>query len=126
MLATHAMLLLGVPLSRVLHRLHEVRSQRYQLMRGFFHGATDEVDDLEDAAQPRLVSLLLEEGAAAVGKRVGELNLAKLNVEIKAIRRRNIRGIDPSPEVLLEAGDVLVLLGRPEGLAAAEIRLLQG
>ena len=126
MLATHAMLLLGVPLSRVLHRLHEVRSQRYQLMRGFFHGATDEEDDLEDAAQPRLLSLLLEEGAAAVGKRVSELNLAKLKVEIKAIRRRNIRGIDPSPEVLLEAGDVLVLLGRPEGLAAAEIRLLQG
>ena len=126
MLATHAMLLLGVPLSRVLHRLREVRSQRYQLMRGFFHGATDEEDDLEDAAQPRLLSLLLEEGAAAVGKRVSELNLAKLKVEIKAIRRRNIRGIDPSPEVLLEAGDVLVLLGRPDGLAAAEIRLLQG
>ena len=126
MLATHAMLLLGVPLSRVLHRLREVRSQRYRLMRGFFHGATDEEEDLEEGAQPRLYSILLDEGAAAVGKTVGALNLEKLNVDIKAIRRRNISGIDAGPAVILEVGDVLVLLGRPEELAAAEIRLLQG
>jgi CPA2 family monovalent cation:H+ antiporter-2 len=47
-------------------------------------------------------------------------------VEVTAIRRRNIRGINPGPDVVLEASDVVVLLGRPEGLAAAEIQLLQG
>lgn len=126
MLATHAMMLLGVPLSRVLRRLQAVRTQRYQLMRGFFHGATDEDADLEDASQPRLYSVVLDEGAASVGKAVGELNLAALNVEITALRRRNIRGIKPAPELYLQAGDVLVLLGTPENLAAAEIALLQG
>jgi CPA2 family monovalent cation:H+ antiporter-2 len=126
MLATHAMMLLGVPLSRVLRRLQAVRTQRYQLMRGFFHGATDEDADLEDASQPRLYSVVLDEGAASVGKAVGELNLAALNVEITALRRRNIRGIKPEPELYLQAGDVLVLLGTPENLAAAEIALLQG
>jgi monovalent cation:H+ antiporter-2, CPA2 family len=119
-------LLLGVPLSRVLHRLRDVRSQRYQLMRGFFHGATDEETDLEDALHPRLYSIMLEEGAAAVGKDVGELNLGKLGVEVKSIRRRNVGGMEPDPAVKLQASDVLVLLGRPEELAAAEIRLLQG
>ena len=126
MLAAHAMLLLGVPLSRVLHKLRAVRSERYQLMRGFFHGATDEEEDLEEAAQPRLYSIMLEEGAAAVGTTIGELNLAKWKVDITAVRRRNIRGVNPGPEVTLEVGDVVVLLGRPEGLAAAEMRLLQG
>jgi CPA2 family monovalent cation:H+ antiporter-2 len=126
MLATHAMMLLGIPLSRVLRRLRAVRSQRYQLMRGFFHGATDEEDDREDASQPRLRSVVLDEGAAAVGRAIGELNLGAVNVEITAVRRRNIRGLNPGPELHLEAGDVLVLLGTPENLAAAEIGLLQG
>jgi monovalent cation:H+ antiporter-2, CPA2 family len=126
MLATQAMMLLGIPLSRVLRRLRAVRSQRYQLMRGFFHGATDEEEDREDANQPRLYSVVLDEGAAAVGRAVGELNLEAINVEITAVRRRNIRGINPGPELHLEAGDVLVLRGTPENLAAAEIGLLQG
>ncbi len=126
MLAVHAMLLLGVPLSRVFGKLRQVRSERYQLMRGFFHGATDEEEDVAEAAQPRLYSIMLDEGAAAVGKTIGALDLAKCNVEVTAIRRRNIGDVSPGPEVVMEAGDVVVLLGRPEGLAAAEMRLLQG
>ncbi|HVK56503.1 MAG TPA: monovalent cation:proton antiporter-2 (CPA2) family protein [Burkholderiales bacterium] len=126
MLATHVMLLLGSPLPHVLSRLREVRSQRYQLMRGFFRGATDEEEGLEESALPRLCSILLDEGASAVGKTIGELNLAKLEVEVTSVRRRHVRGVNPKPDVVLEAGDVVVLLGRPEALAAAEIRLLQG
>jgi len=126
MLATHAMLLLGVPLSHVLRRLRDVRSERYQLMRGFFRGVTDENADVEDDRQPRLYSILLDDGAAAVGKSIGELNLGKFGVEVTAVRRRNIKGVNPAKDVVLEAADVVVLLGSPEGLAAAEIRLLQG
>ena len=33
---------------------------------------------------------------------------------------------EPGPETRFEAGDVVVVLGEPDGLAAAEIRLLQG
>jgi len=40
-----------------------------------------------------------------------------------AVRRHNIRGVDPQPDTRLEAGDALVLLGRPAALAAAELRL---
>jgi CPA2 family monovalent cation:H+ antiporter-2 len=43
-----------------------------------------------------------------------------------AVRRRNIRGLDPQPDTRVVAGDVLVLRGVPENLAAAEMRLLQG
>ncbi len=42
------------------------------------------------------------------------------------MRRRGIRVGEPAPETRFETGDVVVLLGEPDALAAAEIRLLQG
>jgi len=35
-------------------------------------------------------------------------------------------GGEPAPETRFEAGDVVVVLGEPDSLAAAEMRLLQG
>ncbi|MHB1173730.1 MAG: monovalent cation:proton antiporter-2 (CPA2) family protein [Sulfuriferula sp.] len=127
MLASHALLLLGVPLTRVLKKLRGVREQRYGLLRGFFRGATDEEIELSDTAQPRLLSVLITgQAAAAAGKTLAETGVLELGIEVIAIRRRNIRGLDPEPETQVLAGDVLVLRGIPENLAAAEIRLLQG
>ena len=126
MLASHALLLLGVPLTRVLKKLRGVREQRYGLLRGFFRGATDEEAELSETAQPRLLSVLIAEQAAAAGKTLAETGVLELGVEVIAVRRRNIRGLDPQPETQVLAGDVLVLRGIPENLAAAEIRLLQG
>jgi len=40
-------------------------------------------------------------------------------------QRRGIRVGEPGPETCFEAGDVVVL-GEPDALEAAEIRLLQG
>jgi len=42
------------------------------------------------------------------------------------MRRRGIRVGEPAPATRFEAGDVVVVLGEPDSLAAAEIRLLQG
>ena len=126
MLASHALMLLGVPLSRVLKRIREVREQRYGLFRGFFRGASDVNIEQSELVQPRLQSVHLTPGAAAVGKLLGELGLDSLMVEVIAVRRHNIRGVDPSPDTRVEAGDVLVMRGVPENLAVAEIRLLQG
>ena len=39
---------------------------------------------------------------------------------------RGIRVGEPGPETRFESGDVMVLLGEPDALEAAEIRLLQG
>ncbi len=41
-------------------------------------------------------------------------------------RRRGIHMGEPAPETCFETGDVLVVLGEPDALEAAEIRLLQG
>jgi CPA2 family monovalent cation:H+ antiporter-2 len=126
MLASHAMLLLGLPLSRVLKRIREVREHRYGFLSGFFHGATDIEPEQNESSQPRLHSVFLSTGAAAVGKTLADMLLDKMLVEVIAVRRRNIRGLAPQSDTRLEEGDVLVLRGVPEGLAAAEIKLLQG
>ena len=126
MLATHALALLGVPMHKVIKRLREVREQRYVLLRGFFHGASDSTDHLTDAQQPRLHSVILGDGARAIAHTLGELQLDQAGVTVSAIRRRGIRGIEPGNETLLEAGDVVVLLGVPAALAAAEEWLLRG
>ena len=123
MLASHSLLLLGVPLNRVLKRIRAIREERYSLFRGFFHGATDAADAAENL-QPRLHSVLLPDRARAVGQPLAELELDGL-VEVTGVRRRGARSQRPGPDWVFEAGDVVVLLGRPENLALAEQRLLK-
>lgn len=124
MLASHALLLLGVPLARVLRSIRRVREHRYSLLRGFFHGHTDVDLDEAEHAQPRLASIALDARSAGVERTLGELRLDELGVQVTAVRRRNIRGADPQPGMRLRKGDVVVLLGTPETIAAAETRLL--
>jgi CPA2 family monovalent cation:H+ antiporter-2 len=53
-----------------------------------------------------------------------QLRLAQLGCEVSAIRRRGIRAVEPAPETRLLEGDVVVVLGDPEAVTAAEERLL--
>jgi CPA2 family monovalent cation:H+ antiporter-2 len=126
MLASTTLMLTGVPLNRVLRRIRETREQRYSLFRGFFRGITDETDSGDEASQPRLHSVTVTPRSAAIGRTLGEIDFARLHVEVTAVRRRNIRGIAPDPTTRIEEGDVLVLLGAEADLAAAEIKLVQG
>jgi CPA2 family monovalent cation:H+ antiporter-2 len=124
MLGSHALVLLGVPLARVVRRVREARDSRYRLLRGYFHGA-DDAAEFDDGTHVRLHSVPIEAGAAAVGRRLGDLALAQIGAEVTAVRRRGIRGADPSDDLVLQAGDVLVLRGAPEALELAEERLLK-
>ncbi|CAG0978026.1 Glutathione-regulated potassium-efflux system protein KefC [Burkholderiales bacterium] len=124
MLASHSLLLLGVPLNRVLARIRAIREERYSLFRGFFHGATDAADAAENL-QPRLKSVVIAERAAAIGRTLAELGIEGL-VEVSGVRRRGVRSTRPTPDWRFESGDIVVLLGRPEDLAIAEGRLLDG
>ncbi|HRE18478.1 MAG TPA: TrkA C-terminal domain-containing protein [Rhodocyclaceae bacterium] len=71
-------------------------------------------------------SVWLAPGSKTIGRSLEELDLATTGCEVSAIRRRGIRAVEPAPETRLEEGDVVVVLGRPEEVAAAEDRLLRG
>jgi CPA2 family monovalent cation:H+ antiporter-2 len=124
MLASSTMMLMGVPLTRVLRRIRETREHRYELFRGFFRGITDAADSDDLALQQRLHSVLVTAGAKAIGRQLLELELGQ--VEVTAVRRRHVRTTTPAPEMRIEVGDVVVLLGSESAVAAAEMKLLQG
>ncbi|HLD09218.1 MAG TPA: NAD-binding protein, partial [Methylophilaceae bacterium] len=126
MLASHALMLLGVPLNRVVKRIRMFREERYKLFRGFFHGISDVAQEALDKHQPRMHSVPLSSSAYAVGKRPIDIGLEGYNVEIKSIRRPNSNGFEPTLDVVFAEGDVVVLLGTPEYLAGAEKALLVG
>lgn len=126
MIGSHLLLLLGVPVSRIVKSVRDVRRDRYRMLRGFFHGQDLFEEQQSEAYRERLHSITLTEGARAVGKRLAELRLEELGVSVSAVRRGGIRGPEPSPDTRLVAGDVLVLYGTPEALAEAEKALLGG
>jgi monovalent cation:H+ antiporter-2, CPA2 family len=126
MLASHALMLLGVPVRRVVERIRTVREGRYALLRGFFHGESDEPADLDEASQPRLHAVTLAAGAHAIGRTLGELDVGQRRALVSAVRQHGTRLNAPPPELRLEEGDVVVLMGDAEAVAAGEILLLQG
>jgi CPA2 family monovalent cation:H+ antiporter-2 len=126
MLASHALMLLGVPLHRVVKRIRLFREERYQLFKGYFHGVTDAEDEALEKQQVRLHSVIISPNSFAVGRRLAEMHLENFDVEIKSIRRPNANGKVPTEDSLLAEGDVIVLLGQPTGLADAQNALLTG
>ncbi len=123
MLASHALVLLGVPLRRVVHTVQMARDARYESLRGFFHGASDAADDAENL-QLRLHTVVLNERSKIIGKTIEALALAELAVDVTAVRRGKNR-LQAENELALQAGDVIVLRGSAEGVARAEQRLLK-
>jgi CPA2 family monovalent cation:H+ antiporter-2 len=126
MLASQALLLAGVPLGRVIRHVQESRARRYSMFSGYLRDsakAETEVGEDTESLQPRFQNVLLNVGDAAVGKRLKEMKLDELNVEVNAVRRHSVEGSHPSGDMVLRAGDVLVLLGQQVTLEAAEKRL---
>ena len=67
MLASHALALVGVPMRRVIRIVQDQRDARYNLLRGYFHGADDDtVDELETE---RLTTVTLPMGARSLRPR---------------------------------------------------------
>ncbi len=123
MLASHALVMLGVPLRRVVHRVQAARDERYASLRGYFHGAGDTPDDAEHL-HVRLHSVTLDDHASAIGKALGSLKLSELGAEVTMLRRGK-RRLDITFGTVLEAGDIVVLRGTRDGVSRAEARLLK-
>jgi CPA2 family monovalent cation:H+ antiporter-2 len=124
MLASHALALVGVPMRRVIRIVQDQRDARYNLLRGFFHGADDNsVDELD---HERLATVTLPPHARAVGQSLPSFALEDVKVRILSLRRSDGRLATLEAHTLLEESDTLVLSGKAEALALAEQRLLMG
>ncbi|WCM88478.1 monovalent cation:proton antiporter family protein [Acidovorax sp. NCPPB 3576] len=123
MLASHALALVGVPMRRVLRLVQDQRDARYNLLRGYFHGADD--DTVSERDQERLASIMLPPGVRALGQPLGPLALHAMGVRVVNLRHKDGRMSQPDDATVLAEGDTLVLSGHPTALALAEDALLR-
>jgi CPA2 family monovalent cation:H+ antiporter-2 len=123
MLASHALVLVGVPMRRVIQMARNARDARYGLLRGYFHGADD--DTVDELQQERLHSITLPTAAICIGQRIGDLALHAVGVRVVSVRLAAGRVLAADDQLALSAGDTLVLSGLPEPLALAEEKLLR-
>ena len=121
MLAGHALALVGVPMRRVLRTVQQQREQRYRLLRGYFRGANEELQD-DDSEYEKLETLVLAEGLQCLGQVVDDIRplLDRFDVHLVSVRRASGASLSPRGDLILEPGDTLVLSGKQVDLAEVE------
>jgi CPA2 family monovalent cation:H+ antiporter-2 len=124
MLASHALALVGVPMRRVIRVVQDQRDARYNLLRGYFHGADD--DKADEVDHERLNTFTLSAGARAIGQPLARLALEALGVRVASLRRRDGKTAEATDEAVLADGDTLVLSGKAGALAMAIDKLQKG
>ena len=125
MMASHVLLMMGVPMRKVVRRITNAREARYSLLRGYFRGVDDEVDTKESW---RLHSVTLLPESASIGKTLEELHLENEGVSVQAVRRKeggsDYVKLELTPDLRLQVNDILVLSGNSEATDLAESKLL--
>jgi CPA2 family monovalent cation:H+ antiporter-2 len=127
MLASHLLLALNVPASRILYKIRAIHADRYRIIQGFFKGM-DDPTFLEETETNRvsLHALTITENAHAIGKKVGDFIEENVPSAIKVLTRGTTRYSDPDPEMIIQEGDVLVLFATPEALYVLIEKILGG
>ncbi|WP_421285551.1 cation:proton antiporter [Aeromonas veronii] len=123
MLVSHLLLNCDIPIGRVIRRMELERSSQYRFLHGFYWGDQSASNLEADQLLERLHPLLLHDQAWAVGHEVRELPLDE--VRIKEVQRGD-QSLEPRPELVLAAGDRLILFGTVVAMEQAEQRLLEG
>jgi len=126
MLAANLLEILDVPADEISHLIEKTRADHYYNLRGYFHGQQPE--SVEDFAEDhyRRHTVVLTSGSQTIGKTIEECHLGEMGVSILSVRRDNIRGDDPNPDMKLQQDDALLLEGGTEELELAEEMLLRG
>jgi CPA2 family monovalent cation:H+ antiporter-2 len=126
MLVTQVLQLSGVPMSRILKRVRKERKGHYANMHGFFPGKTTELDYIKQNKTEFMHAVILTENAYAVGKSLQQLNLQKLRVSVKGLRRGDHELSEPDENMFLLVGDVVVITAKPQKVERAERFLIEG
>ncbi len=126
MLASHALVVLGVPLNRVVKRIRSFREERYKMFRGYFAGISDAEAEVTEP-QLRLHAIEITKESHIHSWKLNQIPFAMLNVELKYLRRPNmLEDIEPRDDIVLSSGDVLVVLGVANKINALEKYVLTG
>ncbi|NDV89821.1 potassium transporter [Alteromonas sp. 345S023] len=114
----------GVPMSRILKRVRAERKGRYDHLHGFYPGETTEISYGTEDKLEFIHAIVLTEHASCVGKRIKDIDFAKMRVSVKGLRRNGTELTDPDHEAVLQPHDVVVIAGKPRRVERAERKLL--
>lgn len=126
MLASHMLLLLGYPPHKIQRQITDVKTNRYKFLRAFYQGENLGHLETTPAKKTLLHAVELPQGAFAVGKSLSQLAKETMLVPLASFSRKGFKCEQPDPDLVLEAGDILVLEGTTEIIYRAEEALLQG
>lgn len=126
MLVSHTLMLLNTPVSRVVRTIGHIRENRYSTLRSLFRRSDALAIDESHTFREELKTVVLPPGAWSVGRTLGDVKTRGAEVVFTAVRRAGIVGRDPSSDLQLREGDVVVIYGQPEALEHAEAVLLAG
>ena len=115
----------GVPMSRILKRVRAERKGRYDHLHGFYPGETTEITYGTEDKLEFIHAVVLSSHASCIGKKIKDIDFARLRVSVKGLRRNGKELIDPDLEAVLQPHDVLVIAGKPRRVERAERRLLE-
>ena len=116
----------GVPMSRILKRVTQERKGRYDHLHGFYPGETTEISYGTEDKLEFIHAISLPGHAACLGKSISQLTVLQKRVSIRGLRRDGREVSDPDATTRLQAGDVLIIAGKPRRVERAERYLLEG
>lgn len=120
MVAQRVLEKLELPNEEIEQVVNRIRVEGYHQLKSFFHGLTQKATSKSETF---LHSIVLQETDKAVGKRIADLNLASMDITLKALKRGEIRGDQPSPEMILQAEDTLIIEGKVDRFKEIEKKI---
>ena len=111
---------LGIPRHIIQRQVAGIRSEGYEMLRMPSLPVVDLAQIAEALGSAATETFIVSADSAAAGNSIGQLQLrTKTGVSVIAIVHDGTTEINPGPESILNADDVLVLLGTPENIDRA-------
>ncbi|WP_298610590.1 monovalent cation:proton antiporter family protein [uncultured Thiothrix sp.] len=120
MVARRVLEKLELPNEEIEQVVGRIRIEGYKQLKSFFHGTPQKATSKSETF---LHSIVLLETDKAVGKRIADLNLASMGITLKALKRGEIRGDQPSPDMILQADDTLIIEGKADRFKEIEKKI---
>jgi len=123
MMASHMLLLLGIPSDKVHQKIADIKSYRYQMMR-FFYQAPQKIPELTPLI---LHAVVVSLECFSCGKTVLDLKSQHFPAAIRSFTRKGIRSSqEPQSDIVLQEGDILMIEGTRQEINIAEDRMMYG
>ena len=107
-----------VPRDEIEKMITEARADGYRMFRTLSEASTSFSDMKLHLPDVDISTVRLEEGSDFVGKSLGQIELRKKHgVTVLAVRRNEKTLSNPDANTVLQAGDLLIILGTPSKLA---------